>query len=136
MLNIYYKVWVDAIVFEQTKNGERRNWKIFTLIPISVFQGINLLTIFFWIRSFTRHFNPFIAINLFQIEAINAFLSFAITCYIPFLVLNYLLIFYNHRYESLIAKYKYRNGKLYLTYFLFSIGVFIIPIIVGKFIFK
>ena len=130
MDNIYYKIWVDAIVWEKTTNGKRRNWKAFTLIPISVFQGINLLTVAFWLSPLTK-FSIFIDITIFKAKALNSFCSAAITLFIPFLLLNYFLIFYNQRYESLIEKYKYYNGKLYLWYFLFTVGIFIIPIIIG-----
>jgi len=133
MLNIYYRIWVDAIVFEQTKNGKRRDWKIYTLLPISMFQGINLLTLFFAASALTHKNIPiFFDVTIFNIKPINSFLSFSITLFFPFIILNYFLIIYNHRYESLIEKYKYQNGKLYLGYFLFTGGIFIIPIIVGK----
>ena len=132
MLSIYYKIWVDAIVFEQTKNGQRRNWKTFTLIPISMFQGINLLTVFFAASALTKKKIPiFLDITFFNFKPINSFLSFSITLFWPFVILNYFLIIYNNRYEGLIEKYKYHNGKLYLRYFLFTIGIFIIPIFIG-----
>lgn len=126
MENIYYKIWVDAITWEKSTNGERRNWKLYTLIPISLCQGINLLTICFWF-----HIPIFIHIKLFSITPLNGFLSYSISLLIPFLILNYFIIIYNDRYESLIGKYKYSSGKFYLWYFLLSIGAFIIPIIIA-----
>jgi len=126
MENIYYKIWVDAIVWEKATNGERRNWKFFTLIPISLCQGINLFTICFW-----THTAIFLNVQLFSFKPLNGFLSYSISFLIPFIILNYFIIIYNQRYESLINKYKYHNGKLYLWYFLLSIGAFIIPIIIG-----
>lgn len=126
MGNIYYKIWVDAIVWEKAANGKRRNWKFFTLILISLCQGINLLTVCFWFRLLL-----FLNIQLFSIKPLNGFLSYSITLLFPFIIFNYFIIIYNNRYESLLIKYKYHNGKLYLWYFLSSIGVFIIPIIIG-----
>jgi hypothetical protein len=126
MRNIYYKIWVDAIVWEKSTNGDRRNWKVYTLIPISLCQGLNLGTICFWC-----HIPIFINVNIFSIKPLNGFLSYSISLLIPFLILNYFIIIYNHRYESLIIKYKYHNGKLYLWYFLLSVGAFIIPIIIS-----
>ena len=126
MENIYYKIWTDAVVWEKSTNGERRNWKIYTLIPMSLCQGLNLLTISFWC-----HIPIFISINIFSIKLLNAFLSYSISLLIPFIILNYFLIIYKERYESLVKNYKYHNGKLYLWYFLFSIGSFIIPIIIA-----
>ena len=126
MENIYYKLWVDAIVWEKATNGERRNWKPYTLIPISLCQGLNLLTVCFWC-----HIPVFINMNIVSIKPINGFLSYSISLLMPFIILNYFLIVYNEKYESLIMKYKYYNGKLYLWYFLCSIGAFITPIIIG-----
>lgn len=126
MENIYYKIWVDAIVWEKATNGKRRDWKFFTLFPISLCQGLNLLTICFW-------FSPpiFIDIQIFPIKALNSFFSYSITLLFPFLIINYFLIIYNNRFENLIPKYKYCNGKLYLWYFLLSVSAFIVPIIIG-----
>jgi hypothetical protein len=132
MLNIYYKIWVDAMVFERTKYGQRRNWKIYTLFPISMLQGINLLTVFFLASALTKKNIPiFFVITFFNFKPLNSFLSFSITLFFPFIILNYFLIIYKHKYESLIEKYKYHNGKLYIGYFLFTIGIVIIPIFIG-----
>jgi len=132
MLSIYYKIWVDAIVFEQTKNGQRRNWKIYTLIPISLFQGINLLTLFFAVSAITKkHISIFLDINFFNFKPLNQLFSSSITLFFPFIILNYFLVLYNNKYEYLIEKYKYYNGKLYLGYFLFTGGILIIPIFIG-----
>jgi hypothetical protein len=42
---------------------------------------------------------------------------------LPFLTLNYFLIFYKEKYNQLVSKYKYHNGKLFVAYFLSSIGI-------------
>jgi len=46
MVNLYYKIWVDAIAAQQAKKSATVNWKLYTLIPISLLQGIKLLTFF------------------------------------------------------------------------------------------
>ncbi len=134
MRNLYYEIWVDAIVFEKTKHGRFRNWKPFTLIPISLLQGINLLTVFFWLIILNIRMDFFLDIDVFPGTMIDTFISGVLTLLIPFVILNYLLIFKNNRYKRLIEKYEYRRGKLYLTYFVFTIGIFIAPIIIGKWI--
>jgi len=126
MRNFYYEIWVDAIVWEKSTNGKRRSWKVYTLIPISICQGINLLTICFWC-----HIPIFFDIHLFPIPPLNGFLSYLISLFIPFIILNYFIVIYNQRYERLIERYKYHRGKFYLWYFLSSLGGFIIPIIIG-----
>ncbi|SDF76886.1 hypothetical protein ACQ86K_19120 [Mucilaginibacter sp. P19] len=51
MLSIYYKIWVDAVTQERTKKGENvKYWKAFTIIPLCLIQGVNLLTLLFVLR--------------------------------------------------------------------------------------
>ena len=134
MKNLYYKIWVDAIVYERTKHGHLRNWKPYTLIPISVLQGVNLLTVFFWLSTINVKIDIFVDLNIFPGKMIDVFLSGFLTLFLPFILLNYALIFRGKKYDTLIEKYGYRNGKLYLLYFLTTVGVFILPIIFMKWI--
>jgi hypothetical protein len=135
MKNLYYEIWVDAIVYEKTKHGHLRNWKPFTLIPISILQGINLLTVFFGLVTFNIKIDIFFDFDLFPGTMLDSFISGVFTLFIPFLIVNYFLIFRNNRYKSLVEKYDYKKkGRLYLTYFILTIGIFIIPIIIGKWI--
>jgi hypothetical protein len=135
MLSLYYKIWVDAIVFEQTKNGSRRNWKLYTLIPISMFQGINMVTLCVLVSSVLNiKIDLFLNINVFGSQFLNTLCSSLLTLLAPFLVLNYFLIFYRTRYLKIIERYKYQNGKLYLSYFLFTMGVILLPIIIIKWV--
>jgi len=130
--NIYYKIWVDAIVYEKAKNEGSRNWKTYTLIPISVLQGTNLLTIFFWLSSFDIKIDIFFDIDIFPGQMIDKFISSFISLFMPFLVINYIFIFKEKKYIELIKKYKHHNGKLYLIYFIITFAVFILPIVIAK----
>jgi hypothetical protein len=134
MTNLYYKIWVDAIVYEKTRHGHLRNWKTYTIIPISVLQGINLLTVFFWLNLFNIKIDIFIDFDFFPGKMIDGFLSGFITLFLPFILLNYVLIFRGKKYDSLIRKYTPQKGKSYLIYFLTTIGLFILPIIIMKWI--
>jgi hypothetical protein len=134
-LSLYYQIWVDAIVYEKTKHSHLRDWKTFSLIPISVLMGLNLLTVFLFLLAFEIKLDVFIDFNLFPGEMLDGFLSGFITLFLPFLVLNYFLIFQNQKYVHLIEKYPYRKGKLYMGYFLVSILTLIIPLIAGVLLF-
>lgn len=135
MLNTYYRIWVDAITAERSKKGEQGSWKAFTIIPISILQGINLLTLIFLIRIITHGGVPVVlSLNIFRERALNTFLAGALTFFVPFVILNYLLIFYNQRYNDLLRIYRDSNGKLYRKYFLITIGIIVIPMLL-KFIF-
>lgn len=134
MLSAYYKLWVDAIVSEKTKKDRQSSWKAFTIVPISIIMGINLFTLLYWTNVLTHHELPLILVISFSRDMlINIFLSAIFMFFIPFLLLNYLAIFYNSRYESLIKTYKTNNGKWYRNYYLISIGVLVIPFILKWF---
>jgi hypothetical protein len=131
MLALYYKIWVDAIVTEKAKKVEARNWKLYTLIPISLLQGINLFTFFYWMKTLVNRTLPlFFPVTIFNARLINDFISIVITLFIPFVLLNYLLIFNNERYEQLMIKYKPEDKNLYKKYSLVTLGLFIIPLII------
>jgi len=46
MLELYYKVWVDAIKYEKTKHSHLRDWKYVTLVYMSLLQGLNFGTLY------------------------------------------------------------------------------------------
>lgn len=128
MLSIYYKIWVDAITQERAKKGADGNWKAFTIISMSLIQGVNLLTLLFILRFFTD-IPILFTIDLTRDKAINAFIAGLLVFFIPFAILNYLLIFYNQRYNKLVNLYPSRNSKLYRNYVLISLGIIVIPFI-------
>ena len=57
--------------------------------------------------------------------------EFLLRFVVPVVLINYLLIFRNDRYQKLIKRYPYRNGKLFLAYFLCSLGVPVVLLWVG-----
>ena len=106
-MSLYYRIWVDAIVAEKAKKLERKNWKPYTIIPISLLQGANLFTFFYWMKTIVnRNLSLFFGVDIFNARPINGFISVLLTLFVPFVILNYLLIFNNDRYEELIAKLK------------------------------
>lgn len=133
MLSVYYKIWIDAIKFTQTKTGKTGNWMLATIIPISIFQGINLLTILLWLRAFSKkELLVIFPLHIFNVGPVNSFISVIVTYFVPFVILNYLLIFYNRKYNELMKRYRARNGKRYLGYALISIGICVAPMILKR----
>ncbi|HEY4197152.1 MAG TPA: hypothetical protein VGM63_16535 [Mucilaginibacter sp.] len=132
MLSVYYKLWVDAIVLEKNKKGRGASWKAFTIIPISILMGFNLLTLLYWTSRLTHHQLPVILIvGIFNSRLLNIYISAILMFFIPFLLLNYLVIFYGNRYQELVKLYQNNNGKWYRNYALISIGLLIIPVILS-----
>jgi hypothetical protein len=130
MLSLYYRIWTDAIQLTKSSKSEGKNWKIFTIIPISALMGINLVTIFLWIRALSnRKFTVILPLKIFNVDPFNIAVSIIITFFLPFIILNYLLIFDRDRYNELIKTYKSRSGKLYLWYIALTLGIFAAPYI-------
>jgi len=135
MLSLYYRIWADAIVSQKKKRSEHTSWQLYTLVPMSVLQGINLLTFFYWMKVIVNRYLPlFMPVDIFNAHPLNDFVSVIITFIAPFAILNYLLIFNNERYKNIIQKYTAQDGKLYKKYILISIGLLIIPVVI-KFMF-
>lgn len=134
---IYYKVWIDAIKAAIKTNRDGQNsWKSILLIIFSVSQGVNLLTIFLLTKVvFKTEINVFIDFNLFPGKMLDGFLSAFITLFLPFLLLNYILVFYKDRYVKLLDSYygfKMREGLVFILYFISSMLIFMLPVIIGK----
>jgi hypothetical protein len=131
MFSIYYKIWADAIAHERAKKNRRGSWQAATIISISLLQGINLLTVLLFIRLISHNTYPVIfPLHLFNRAGMNTFCSLALTYFIPFVIINYLLIFYAHQYDDVLKTYGDKNGKLYRTYTLVSVGIIIIPYLI------
>ena len=45
--------------------------------------------------------------------------------------MNHLLIFYTNRYEKIVAKYQYHEGKWFMTYLIAGISIPIIVLWIG-----
>jgi hypothetical protein len=131
MLDLYYKIWVDAIAATKAKKAEVASWKLYTLAPMSFLPGINLFTFFLWMKTLVNHRLPlFLPINIFDYRLVNDFISIVVTLFAPFIILNYLLIFSNERYRRLLKQYPAYKGKLYKKYALISLGLLVIPVLV------
>ena len=105
MFELYYKIWVDAITSTRAKKAEAAGWKLYTLVPMSLLAGVNLFTFFLWMKTLVNHRLPlFFPVNIFNYRLINDFISIVVTLFIPFVILTYLLIFTNERYERLLQR--------------------------------
>ena len=128
MTNIYYEIWADAI--RTTKKMDSDQWKVATLIPMSVLQGVNLLAILFLLRGILgRQWPLFVPVKIFNDVIMNDAVSILLTFIVPFVIFNYLLIFSNDRYQRIIRFYKGMNGRLYKLYILISLGIIVIPFV-------
>ena len=132
MKKLYYSIWVDCILKAKSLPKNRNNWPFFTMLLMAIAMAMNIALIMAVLQGniLKRYFYD-IQINLFAYDKANKFVSFFILYLLPPLLLNYLLIFWNNRYEKIISKYKYHNGKLFSYYFIISLFLPFVLLVVG-----
>jgi hypothetical protein len=122
-MRLFYLIWVDAILRAKSQPANKNDWQVMTFIYMSVIMAVDLLFIVTILEQFVLGYSFYeLKIPGIHPEIGDPF-SFAILFAGPPSVLNYVLIFRNRRYEKLIKKYEYHNGKLAVTYML--IGLFV-----------
>jgi len=118
---VYYRIWMDFIHRVKLQPvANRRNWKLRCMISMTLAMAFNLVLVMTILEKFVfkRYFYkiefPYLPVR------VNNVLSYLILFILPCALMNYLLIFRNDRYEKLLNKYPYYNGKLFISYFLIS----------------
>ncbi len=120
MKNIYYLLWVDAIVNNKDFKNKDSGWEYSVLWLITTFNGFNYLFIKMWLGY----------LNIYELESFFDFagtsfilglLEALLNFFLPVGLINYMAIFYNDRYKKLIVKYPHYNGKLVLSYIFGSV---------------
>lgn len=137
-MKLYYIIWVDCITKAKSRPQNKNDWKIFTTVFMSMSMALNLWFLLFLLMVHCKISSSFfpIPIDIFSGTKIDAFISFFISYLFPFLLINYYLIIYKEKYKQILPTYKYYNGKLFMAYFLGSIGLIFIYFIVAYFIVK
>ncbi len=136
-MKLYYKTWVDCILKARAQAQNKKDWKVYTMIFMSMTMALNLVLILFILHDLRIVKGIFkIPIDIFPGTRIDAFFSFFFSYFLPFLLLNYFLIFHKDRYQILIKKYPYQNGKLFIKYFLGSLCIFLGYILIAVLIAK
>lgn len=135
LLNWYYKIWVDGLVKMRSLPQNKGLWKFYSMTFISMAMAINLVLIMVVLQEYVlKQWFYTIDVHLMPGEKsrINGFLSFFILYLAVPLLINYLLIFRNNRYEKLIKTYPSHNGTLCAWYLVIS---FFLPIVLLGFAF-
>lgn len=136
-MKLYYTIWVDCILRAKSQPQNKNNWKFFTMIFMGMAMAINFITFMTILqRNILQKSFYNLEVNIFSETKLNALVSFFILFLLPPLILNYLLIFRNNRYKQLIRRYKYYNGKLFVRYFLGSIILPFVLLLMGYIIEK
>lgn len=121
MKTFYYSIWVDGLIKLKSLPKNRSMWKFYGCLFISMAMAMNIALILAVLQRNILHKSFYhLNIDLFPGTKLDAFVSFFIL-YLSFpLFLNYFLIFRNNRYEKLFKRYKYREGKLCISYLMVS----------------
>lgn len=131
MLGLYYRIWVDCIKRARLQPANRENWPVGTMISMTLAMSFNFILIMTLLEKFVFK-KYFYKIDFeFLPVRVNNVLAHIFLFILPCVIINYLLIFMNKRYEKLLKKYPYYNGKLFLVYFLISMMLPIILLLGG-----
>lgn len=132
-MNIYYKIWVDCISKARSMPANKNNWKRFTLGFMTITMAINFACIMSILqRNILGNYFYHFEVDFFPGTKLHALISGFVLFVLPNLVLNYFLIFRNNRYEILLEKYKSYNGKLFFIYFLTSLSIPLLVLIISQ----
>jgi len=130
-MRLFYSIWVDLIIRAKSQPANKNNWQIMTLLYMTVTMAIDLLFVMIILEEAVLGYYFYD----FEIPSIPKEISDAISLVVLFagppLVINYMLIFRNRRYEKLIEKYEYHNGKLAATYILLGLFIPVITLFFG-----
>ena len=133
---LYYRIWTDAIRAAIKHNREQDwDWKLTLLLTFSVAQGTKILALFFYVFKVILEIDLkiFIEFDFLPITRLNYFLSSFITLYLPFLLLNYFLIFHKNKYKMILDKYqgfRIKQGLAFMLYFFISMAIFVLPLVI------
>ncbi len=131
MINYYYLYWVDAIISIKTKNPNRKDWKYTLFIYTTLCNALNGWVLMLWLKFFDIY-SFRIEIDILSGSILSNAIGFIIYFALPFIILNYSLIFYKDRYRKLLDRYTHRNGKFAMGYIFYSVLLgFISAVIYG-----
>jgi hypothetical protein len=133
-MKLFYTIWTDGIIRITQFPKNKDDWKFKILLIMTMAMAFNIALFMAILERNILHSN-FYNINLDFIpeEHIRYSLEFFILYVLAPLLINYFLIFHKNRYEKIIQKYKYYNGKLYAAYFVSSFFLPLVLLFLGYF---
>ncbi len=130
-MNLYYMIWADGIKKMQSVAANRGKWKSQMFIYMSMAMALNIAVIMSIIQLHIVGYVFYdMKFHIFSLEKLNNALSFFLLYLVVPVILNYVFIYRNNRYEKLLQKYKYYDGKLVIVYFF---GTLVLSLIYGIF---
>lgn len=127
MLGVYYKIWVDCILRAQQDPANKKSWPLVTMLAMTMAMSANFVLLMTILEKF------FIKKYFYKIDShliptrMNNLISYIFLFILPCFIINYFLVFYRKRYNKLIKKYNFYKGRLFISYFVFSL---LLPLII------
>lgn len=103
----------------KAKSVDKENWRFASIMYLTSFLSLIFMSIFILVEKIFK-----IEVFAFKMNKIGII----IFCFIPALILNYLLVFYRKRYIYLLKNYEGSNGKYIIRFMLVSILMTLISI--------
>ena len=94
MSNLYYRIWVDGILKIKENPLRKEDWKWMIQAYVGIAMALNFVLILFLINylGFTNKM-LILEFEILPFKKINSFLRFFVSYMLPFLTINYYLIF-------------------------------------------
>ena len=131
---LYYSVWSDGIKRLLERFPKSISFVKFMMMfwMVVSFGGFSM---FFYAFIGNIIHLPWPSLNL-QNDFWNNLLSPLVFFMLPWFLLHYYLVFWKNKYQTFLPEYKYRNGKLFLSFFMclifIPIAFFLISLIIAK----
>lgn len=136
MLGLYYRIWVDFIIRAKKNPANNGNWQQGSMIFMTLAMSSNFILIMTILERHVLKRTVYTLNFSFLPERANSVLSYIFLFILPCWIMNYLLIFRNKRYLKLLERYPYKNGKLAISYFVISLMLPIILLLIGFMFFR
>jgi len=118
--NIYYRLAISFVYTARESPNLKDVWKTVSWIILSMCMAINVQILALLGSQFTSFFDPLVKGSNFLPWRYSGLVVFALFILVPLAVLNYILVFKNGRYESLMDEHPEWKKKSWFTfYFLF-----------------
>ena len=133
-MGIYYRIWVDCIARLKSIEANKDNWREKSMVIMTTAMVFNFVVLMIVLQKKILGYY-FYEFNVsFLSGHVNYILTMLVLYILPCAVVNYLLIFRSKRYEKLLEKYPYSNGKLILIYLLTSMFLPIVLLFISVFL--
>ncbi|KAF0201207.1 MAG: hypothetical protein FD170_2815 [Bacteroidetes bacterium] len=128
MKNLYFELWVDAIVNAKDYKMNAPGWKSSTLWLLTTANALNVMLVLLWLDFFKIYKHNFF-FNFHSDSFAVGLLEIFFNVFAPIGIINYFLIFFRDRYKRLMSRHTHYNGKLALYYSLTSIFLIVVTVI-------